>query len=64
MIVSRFFGVCFSGVSHNYRAIFVAKWGIAQTCLHETKYQEWVSHHFGAVLTPLKRIARYGVSQR
>ena len=27
------------GVSLHYRAIYVAKWGIAQMCLIETKYQ-------------------------
>ena len=33
-----------------YRTIiarYVAKWGIAQMCLCETKYQGRVSHHFG-----------------
>ena len=41
-----------------YRTIivrYVAKWGIAQMCLCETKYQEGVSHHFGEVLTSLKK---------
>ena len=40
-----------------YRTIiarYVAKWGIAQMCLCQTKYQEEVSHHFGGVLTSLK----------
>ena len=41
-----------------YRTIiarYVAKWGIAQMCLCETKYQGGVSHHFGGVLTSLKK---------
>ena len=50
-----------------YRTIiarYVAKWGIAQMCLCETKCQGGVSHQFGGLLTSLKSIARYGVSQR
>ena len=41
-----------------YRTIiarYVAKWGIAQMCLCETKYQGGVSHHFGGVPTSLKK---------
>ena len=41
-----------------YRTIiarYVAKWGIAQMCLCETKYQEGVSHHVGGVLNSLKK---------
>ena len=41
-----------------YRTIFlryVAKLGIAQMCLCETKYQGGVSRHFGEVLTFLKK---------
>ena len=41
-----------------YRTIiarYVAKWGIAQMCLCEIKYQGGVSHHFGGMLTSLKR---------
>ena len=41
-----------------YRTIiarYVAKWGIAQMCLCETKYQGRVSHDFGGVLTSLKK---------
>ena len=41
-----------------YRTIiarYVAKWGIAQMCLCETKYQRGVSHHFGELLTSLKK---------
>ena len=34
------------GASHNYRAI-PCKWGIAQLCLCETKYQGGVSHRSG-----------------
>ena len=44
-----------------YRAIiarYVAKRGIAQMCLCETKYQGGVSHHFGGVLTSLKEVSR------
>ena len=33
-------------------------------CLCEIKYQKGVSHRFGELLTSLKSIARYGVSQR
>ena len=52
-----------------YRTIiarYVAKWGIAQMCLCETKYQEGgIAPFLGGVLTfALKGIARYGVSQR
>ena len=36
-------------------ARYVAKWGIAQMCLCETKYQGGVSHHFGGALTSLNR---------
>ena len=44
-----------------YRTIiarYVAKWGIAQMCLCETKYQGGVSHHFGGVLTSPKEVSR------
>ena len=34
---------------------YVAKWGIAQMCLCETKSQWGVSHHFGGVPTSLKK---------
>ena len=34
---------------------YVAKRGIAQMCLCVTKYQGGVSHHFGGVLTSLKK---------
>ena len=33
----------------------VAKWGIAQVCLCETKCQGGVSRHFGAALTSLSK---------
>ena len=36
-------------------ARYVAKWGIAQMCLCETKYQGGISRHFGGVLTSLKK---------
>ena len=49
-----------------YRTIiarYVAKWGIAQMCLCETKYQGGVSHHFGGVLTsPKKYRAIWGIA--
>ena len=41
-----------------YRTIiarYVAKWGIAEMRLYETSYQGGVSHHFGGVLTSLKK---------
>ena len=41
-----------------YRTIiarYVAKWGIAQMCLCETKHQGGVSHYFGGVLISLKK---------
>ena len=41
-----------------YRTIiarYVAKWGIAQMCLCEIKYQGGVSHKFGGVLSSLKK---------
>ena len=44
-----------------YRTIitrYVAKWGVAQMCLCETKYQGGVSHHFGGVLTFPKTVSR------
>ena len=44
-----------------YRTIiarYVAKWGIAQMCLCQTKYQVGVSHHFGGVLISLKKVSR------
>ena len=44
-----------------YRTIiarYVAKWGIAQMCLCETKYQGEVSHQFGGALTSVKKVSR------
>ena len=44
-----------------YRTIIarsVAKWGIAQICLSETMCHGEVSHDFGWVLTPLKKVSR------
>ena len=52
--IARVFGACFYGISHSYRAIR-CKMGIAQMCLCETKYQWRVSHHFGGVLTSLRK---------
>ena len=43
-----------------YRTIiarYVAKRGIAQMCLCKSKYQGGVSHHFGEVLTSLKKLS-------
>ena len=34
--IAKLFRACFCGVSHNYRAGYVAKWDIAQMCLCET----------------------------
>ena len=34
---------------------YIAKWGIAQMCLCETKYQGGISHYFGGVLTSLRK---------
>ena len=48
----------FAFVFMGYRTLvaqYVAKWGIAQMCLCETKYERGVSHHFGGVLTSFKR---------
>ena len=53
--IAKLFRACFCGVSHNYRAICCSKWGIAQMCLCESKYQGGVSHHFGGGLTSLKK---------
>ena len=53
--IAKLFRACFYGESHNYRVIFVARWGIAQMCLCETQYQGGVSHHFGGLLTSLQR---------
>ena len=36
-------------------ARYVAKWGIAQVCRCETKYQEGISRHIGGVLTSLEK---------
>ena len=50
-----------------YRTIiarYVAKWGIAQIRLYETKYQGGYRTILGEYQPPLKSIARDGVSQR
>ena len=39
-------------------ARYVAKWGIAEMCLCESKYQGGVSHHFGGAPTSLKKYRR------
>ena len=53
--IAKLFRACF----HGYRTIiarYVAKWGIAQVCLCKTKVPRGgVSHHFGGVLTSLKK---------
>ena len=46
--------VCFMG-HRTIIARYVVKWGIAQTCLCETKYQGGGSHNSGGVLTSLER---------
>ena len=44
-------------------ARYVAKWGIAQICLCDVKYQRGVSQHFGVVLASLKKYrAIWGIS--
>ena len=57
IVLQNSFVLVFTG----YRTIiarYVAKWGIAQMCLCETKYQGGVSHHFGGVLTSPKEVSR------
>ena len=52
--VAKHFRACFSGGGGGYRTTivrFVAKWGIAQMCLYETRCHGGVSHH---LLTSLK----------
>ena len=60
--IAKLFRACFCG----YRTIiarYVAKWGIAQMCLCETKCQGGASHHFGEVLTSLKKYrAMWGIA--
>ena len=54
IVSQNYFVLVFVG----YRTIiarYVAKWGIAQMCLCESKCQGRVSHHFGELLTSLKR---------
>ena len=54
IVWQNFFVLVFMG----YRTLiarYVAKWGIAQMCLCETKYQEGASHHLGGMLTSLKK---------
>ena len=54
IVSQNFFVFVFMG----YRTIiarYVAKWGIARMCLCKIKYQGGVSHHFGGVLTSLKK---------
>ena len=44
-----------------YRTIiarYVAKWGVAEMCMCETKYQGVVSHHFGGLLNLPKKVSR------
>ena len=45
-------------------ARYVAKWGIAQMCLCQIKYhQRRISHHFGGLLTSLKKYrATWGIA--
>ena len=55
--IAKLFGLVFMG----YRTIiarYVAKWGIARMCLCKIKYHWGVSHHFGGVLTSLKKYPR------
>ena len=49
------FVLVFFGVSHNYLARYVAKWGIAQMCLCETKYQgRGIAPYWGSANLPAK----------
>ena len=54
IVLQNVFVLVFMG----YRTIiarYAAKWGIARMCLCKIKYQWGVSHHFGRVLTSLKK---------
>ena len=57
IVSQNFFVLVFMGY-HTIIARYVAKWGIAQMCLCKIKYQGGVSHHFGGMLTSLKRVSR------
>ena len=63
----KFYFYCRLAVSDTgHRAIpkiarYVAKWGIAQMCLCEAKYQGEISPCWGRCKLPCKGIARYGV---
>ena len=76
--VSQFFSFVLVVVgSRTIVARYAAKWGIAQMCLCKIKYQGGVSHHFGRMLTFVKKyraicgmaaivsqhIARYGATK-
>ena len=53
--IAKLSRACFNVGYRTVIARCVAKWGIAQMCLCETKYQGGVSHHFGGVQTSLKK---------
>ena len=53
--IAKCFRACFYGASHNLIARYVAKWGIAQMCLCETKYQgEGIAPFWGSANLPEK----------
>ena len=64
IVSQNYFVLVFMG----YRTIiarYVAKWGIAQMFLCETKYPSGgIAPFWGSASLALKSIARYGVSQR
>ena len=53
--IAKLFRACFLWGIALLSARYVAKWGIAQMCLCESKYQRGVSHHFGGVLISLRK---------
>ena len=59
--IAELFGACFcggGGVSHNFRARYAAKWGVAHMCLCGTEYQGGGSHHFGKPPNLLEKVSR------
>ena len=53
--IAKLFRACFCGVSHNYRAICSKKGNRTDVSGVNRKYQGGVSHHFGELLTSLKK---------
>ena len=65
--IAKLFRACFCGGGGCIAQLSrdVAKRCIAQMCLCETKHQEGgVSHHFGELVTSLKKYREIWVSQR